>query len=603
MSKLVKKDGKFLKKDGKFVKTDNIAECSCCGDGPCPPGKYCTWIPPDPCSTGKCQPDRIDDNPFLESQCGDAPYDCRSEQACNQWYEQHPNPLCDCWYCEKGTPVNKPAYTQDCVNNGGTPNKEDLEEGCCSQQCSVPPDVCGDSPSVLVNCSNFDCSENDFSGCLDGIKDAQQEQGYEFAHEDTSDCCQCDGSTMRTVVGCCPGGIDFDPAKSITIPRKDDGDCVWCSSIGEGCIADEEDGKPVWRIYQCKPEPPPPCGDCVPIPGITSLKLEVKDEQVCVLATAQWTPPEGCYESDQEARDKVSIEFEFLDKDRQVVQRIGGPANIGDNTVGYCNSVADACDPFSKKAEFVRAKAASQECESKWSPEKGLSAGSPNWEQVCEPPPPCPPGKFCSWTPPDPCSTGKCFSFVSDDPIECPDGFPYDCTSEQACNQWYAAHPNPPCDCWVCVDGEWVNQKDYAAECSEKGGYPGSAPPEGVECKPPQPDGYICQGPFSQIWECAPCNECAGQPEVYATMEECQAACKPPPPDPCPPNATCTWSPPDCGDGECWLDAVWDDSDPLPPAYCAPRPYDCTSKAACEAWLQANPNPPCVGRQGDNPLP
>jgi hypothetical protein len=192
---------------------------------------------------------------------------------------------------------------------------------------------------------------------------------------------------------------------------------------------------------------------------------------------------------------------------------------------------------------------------------------------------------------------------VSDDPIECPDGFPYDCTSEQACNQWYAAHPNPPCDCWVCVDGEWVNQKDYAAECSEKGGYPGSAPPEGVECKPPQPDGYICQGPFSQIWECAPCNECAGQPEVYATMEECQAACKPPPPDPCPPNATCTWSPPDCGDGECWLDAVWDDSDPLPPAYCAPRPYDCTSKAACEAWLQANPNPPCVGRQGDNPLP
>jgi hypothetical protein len=372
---------------------------------------------------------------------------------------------------------------------------------------------------------------------------------------------------------------------------------VGCKAVAPNttkeCITEEEFNKGGWvnvsgphdTIEQCEAScnpPPPPCGDCVPIPGITSLKLEVKDEQVCVLATAQWTPPEGCYESDQEARDKVSIEFEFLDKDRQVVQRIGGPANIGDNTVGYCNSVADACGPFSKKAEFVRAKAVSDECESKWSREFGLPGGSASWEDIC---------------------------------------------------------------------------------------------------KPPQPDGYICQGPFSQIWECAPCNECAGQPEVYATMEECQAACKPPqpvsldcwycsspgqdnaavgqqnyagdpqrgipapnagescpdydarvkalgipgwgdnftlhdtepeamskcfptpPPDPCPPNATCTWSPPDCGDGECWLDAVWDDSDPLPPAYCAPRPYDCTSKAACEAWLQANPNPPCVGRQGDNPLP
>jgi hypothetical protein len=115
MGKLVKKDGKFLKKDGKFVKTDNIAECSCCGDGPCPPGKYCTWIPPDPCSTGKCQPDRIDDNPFLESQCGDAPYDCRSEEACNQWYEQNPNPLCPCWVCENGELVDRPAYTADCT--------------------------------------------------------------------------------------------------------------------------------------------------------------------------------------------------------------------------------------------------------------------------------------------------------------------------------------------------------------------------------------------------------------------------------------------------------------------------------------------------------
>jgi hypothetical protein len=371
MGKLVKKDGKFLKKDGKFVKTDNIAECSCCGDGPCPPGKYCTWIPPDPCSTGKCQPDRIDDNPFLESQCGDAPYDCRSEEACNQWYEQNPNPPCDCWFCEDGVWVNKPSL--DCANEGGTLGPE-------------PP------------------------------------------------------------------------------------------------------------AEDCKP-PPPPCGDCVPIPGITSLKLEVKGDEVCVLATAQWTPPEGCYESDQEARDKVSITFEFLDKDRQVVQSIGGPANIGDNTVGYCNSLTDACDPSSKKAEFVRAKAVSQECESKWSPEKGLSAGSPNWEQVCEPPPPCPPGKFCSWTPPDPCATGDCTSFESDDPIECPEGFPYDCTSKEACNQWYAAHPNPPCDCWFCEDGTWVNKPSL--NCINEGGTLGPQPPA-EDCKPPPP---TCEDITCTAWE------------------------------------------------------------------------------------------------------
>jgi hypothetical protein len=200
----------------------------------------------------------------------------------------------------------------------------------------------------------------------------------------------CSGGTCKPTDRTCPESGNFtteeDCKKSCGSP------CYFCEDgtvtedhlpaddcTGLGGFLDKADADKA-----CKP----PCGDCVPIPGITSLKLEVKDDQVCVLATAQWTPPDGCYESDQEARDKVSIQFEFLDKDRQVVQGIGGPANIGDNTVGYCNSVAGACNPASKKAEFVRAKAISQECESKWSPEKGLSAGSPTWEEVCEPPPP-----------------------------------------------------------------------------------------------------------------------------------------------------------------------------------------------------------------------
>lgn len=50
---------------------------------------------------------------------------------------------------------------------------------------------------------------------------------------------------------------------------------------------------------------------------------------------------------------------------------------------------------------------------------------------------------------------------------------------------------------------------------------------------PPPPDGYVCQGPFSGIWECAPCNDCVGNAETYATLEECEAACQPPDKDCC----------------------------------------------------------------------
>ena len=113
-------------------------------------------------------------------------------------------------------------------------------------------------------------------------------------------------------------------------------------------------------------------------------------------------------------------------------------------------------------------------------------------EAACNPPPPCPGGKFCTWNPPDPCSTGKCTSSVSDTPVECPEGFPYDCTSEEACNQWYEAHPNPPCDCWFCEDGEWVNNPSLT--CLEEGGFLGLNPPEGVDCLPPPGQLWCCDG-------------------------------------------------------------------------------------------------------------
>jgi hypothetical protein len=149
MSKLVKKNGKLVKKNGKLVKADSAATCPCCGgDGPCPPGKYCTWIPPDPCSTGKCQPSLISDTPPIQSQCGDAPYDCTSEEACNQWYEQNPNPPCGCWVCEDGEWVNNPSLT--CLEDGGFlgPNPPEGEECIPPVKyiCATRADACTQFP-------------------------------------------------------------------------------------------------------------------------------------------------------------------------------------------------------------------------------------------------------------------------------------------------------------------------------------------------------------------------------------------------------------------------------------------------------------------------
>jgi len=289
MGKLVKKDGKFLKKNGKFVKTDNIAECSCCGDGPCPPGKYCTWIPPDPCSTGKCRPDRIDDNPFLESQCGDAPYDCRSEDACNQWYEKNPNPPCDCWFCESGELVNRPAYTNDCIGRGGNPNKEDVEADC---------------------------------------------------------------------------------------------------------------------LEECK---------CFPPPSITSLRLEKRDDPngggqlLCVIIETDWSPPDGCFDDSADSRSKASLEIEFLNKDGAVVKGAGGAADLGPQLFELCGPLSVACDLANKDRQVSSARArildSSNNCPpSKWE-EKGLDAGSDDYDGLCPPPiryicvqPYCDAGKnYCNW--------------------------------------------------------------------------------------------------------------------------------------------------------------------------------------------------------------
>ena len=123
-----------------------------------------------------------------------------------------------------------------------------------------------------------------------------------------------------------------------------------------------------------------------------------------------------------------------------------------------------------------------------WVKVSGPHSTEDECREECGPPPdPCLFG-LCIWRPPDPCSTGQCSPTLGDpsDPDAC-NGFPYDCTSESACNAWYAANPNPPCDCWFCEDGVWVNKKAYAKDCSEQGGYTGANPPEGVVCEPPPP--------------------------------------------------------------------------------------------------------------------
>jgi hypothetical protein len=271
-----------------------------------------------------------------------------------------------CYFCEDGTLTEDHLPPDVCLEFGGSLTKP--EDCSPPPQCQPAPDCqdafnskaqCDGKQEAWVNCSNNDCTANDFqeAKCLDGLPEALESQGWNVVVRNEQ-CCECgptgsaDGTQLMNVFACCDGTADGLVANFIYIPRNEDDPCQWCSGLS-GVEATFKDGKPVWSIQRCNPPPPPPN---------------------------------------------------------------------------------------------------------------------------------CPPGKFCSWTPPDPCSTGKCFSFESDDPIECPEGFPYDCTSEEACNQWYAAHPNPPCDCWFCEDGTWVNKPSL--NCINEGGILGQKPPA-EDCLPP----------------------------------------------------------------------------------------------------------------------
>jgi len=247
------KNGKLIRKDGKLVVTDDPATCECCGgDGPCPPGKYCTWIPPDPCSTGKCQPDRIEDNPILESQCGDAPYDCRSEEACNQWYAANPNPPCDCWFCEDGTWVNKPSL--NCINEGGTLGPEPPAEDCeppppPDKECCVECDS-GAYPETCDGCPDgYDCIEE--GGAIFCIKSTPVACGFEENGDylqDTldaiKDCEQMGGVPMVTQAPCREPPPPPNPCTGY-------GEYMWTGTAWE---LDDNTCRPPG---DCRPAPPP----------------------------------------------------------------------------------------------------------------------------------------------------------------------------------------------------------------------------------------------------------------------------------------------------------------------------------------------------------
>lgn len=218
--------------------------------------------------------------------------------------------------------------------------------------------------------------------------------------------------------------------------------------------------------------PPPEDCRCIVPPRALGFRLEPNpaEGQITVLVSVEWLPPEDCWQDGSHAR-RVMIEAEFLNEAGNVVSGMANSAVIGVSEFGYGQPTDRACEDANRAAKVrVRAVDSLGICPpTDWSPEVGLSAGSPTYEDLC----------------------------------------------------------------------------------------------------PPPPDGYICQGPFSGIWECAPCNDCAGQ-EVYATMEECQAACQPPPEECClvceippPPPEKCPdgffvssnglchkYFPTDCSDGQ-----------------------------------------------------
>jgi hypothetical protein len=208
------------------------------------------------------------------------------------------------------------------------------------------------------------------------------------------------------------------------------------------------------------------------------MRLEYKAEtgDLCVMVTARWMPPDGCWPDG--TGDRVWLEAEFLDLEGRVIASMGTYAAIGDFEFGYCQPKGVACDP-SKHVDKVRIRIADNEgiCPpSDWSDPVGLSASSPTYNDLC---------------PPE------------------PDG----------CCRFYDA------------DGGFVTEfQSTESYCLNPENWAGASSATWAEgpCEEPPPDGYVCQGPFSGIWECAPCNDCVGNAETYATLEECEAACNPP---------------------------------------------------------------------------
>ena len=268
MGKLVKKNGKLLKKDGKLVRTDDVSKCPCCGgDGPCPPDKHCTWQPPDPCSTGKCQPSSVSDTPPIQSQCGDAPYDCTSEEACNQWYAQHPNPLCPCWVCEDGKLVDRPAYTADCKGWPG-PKPEGVD-------CPPPPAkyIC----AIRSQCSQYPLTHGRWFWLRDG----------RWAVGD--DRCQREPPFTTCTIADPPNRPGAFESEIVNVGCKEA-----TPSTTKQCITEEEFAKGGWikvsgphdtlQLCEAACNPPPPglwccdggaegyfCGERVNVPGIGEM--------------------------------------------------------------------------------------------------------------------------------------------------------------------------------------------------------------------------------------------------------------------------------------------------------------------------------------------
>lgn len=172
------------------------------------------------------------------------------------------------------------------------------------------------------------------------------------------------------------------------------------------CITEEEFNKGGWvkvsgphdTPADCEAEcnPPPDC-DCYPPPTLTSLRLEIPADEPTKLFVrweADWSPPDGCFADDDDARAKATLAVQYLDESDNDLGGDGGPANIGFNAGGQGGPLSVACDPSAPKIAKAKARILSQDgkCISAWSPTIRLDADSPTYEDLCPPPPPpCPP--------------------------------------------------------------------------------------------------------------------------------------------------------------------------------------------------------------------